>query len=149
MLKLHHDMITYNTLGVGKHIISIYDGDVKDTISQKSEYRNLPKCFLPIPSIEKYLFKKLIQEDDEAFIKLIGDKYFNQRSLSDIIADYRNDPRTIQGKDPTGKNLYDVIVANIKKTGISENDFIKYLCNDIYDYEKPTSFVISLTKLLT
>ena len=27
MLKLHHDMVTYNTLGVGKHIVSIFDGD--------------------------------------------------------------------------------------------------------------------------
>ena len=54
-LKLHHDMITYNALGVGKHIISIYDGDVKDSISKKKEYSSLPKCFLPIPSIEKYL----------------------------------------------------------------------------------------------
>ena len=35
MLQLHHDMITYNTLGVGKRIISIYDGDVKQRISKK------------------------------------------------------------------------------------------------------------------
>lgn len=35
MLQLHHDMITNNTLGVGKRIISIYDGDVKQDISKK------------------------------------------------------------------------------------------------------------------
>ena len=60
MLQLHHDMITYNTLGVGKRIISIYDGDVKKEISKKKEYKNLHKCFLPIPSIEKYLKTKLV-----------------------------------------------------------------------------------------
>lgn len=148
MLRLHHDMVTYNTLGVGKHIVSIYDGDVKDAIAQKDEYKNLPKCFLPIPSIEKYLYKKLITEDDKAFIKLLGDKYFNQRALTDIILDYKNDPRTIIGKDKSGKNLYDILIANLNKAGLSEKDFVKYLCDDIFDYEKPTSFVASLTKLL-
>ncbi len=58
MLKLHYDMVTYNTLGVGKHIISIFDGDVKDDICKKDEYKSLPKCFLPIPSVEKYLKKQ-------------------------------------------------------------------------------------------
>ena len=53
MLKLHHDMVTYNTLGVGKHIISIFDGDVKGNIAKQEEYKQLPKCFLPIPSVEK------------------------------------------------------------------------------------------------
>ena len=85
MLKLHHDMITYNTLGQGKHIISIYDGDVKNSISKKKEYATLPKCFLPIPSVEKYLKGKFVDSPDRTFIKLIGDKYFALRSLQDII----------------------------------------------------------------
>lgn len=44
--------------------------------------------FLPIPSVEKYLKSKLVDTPDKNFIKLLGDKYFNQRSLSDIIKDY-------------------------------------------------------------
>ena len=142
-------MVTYNTLGAGKHIISIYDGDVKETISKKADYKMLQKCFLPIPSVEKYLKKKFIDCPDKRFIKLIGDKYFNQRSLQDIINDYKNDKRTRQGKDTDGKNLYKVIISNIERTGISEDDFIKYLSDDIYDYEKPIKFVETLTKLLS
>ena len=149
MLKLHHDMVTYNTLGVGKHIISIYDGDVKDGISSKNEYCNLQKCFLPISSIEKYLFNKLITNPDRAFIKLIGDKYFNQRSLKDIIQDYENDDRTKHNKKKNGKAFYEVLVSNLELNGMQEKDFIKYLCDDIYAYEQPSSFVQSLTKLLS
>ena len=148
MLKLHHDMVTYNTLGVGKSIISIYDGDVKDSISKREEYKDLPKCFLPIPSVEKYLKRKLVDEPDRAFIKQIGDKYFTQRSLDDIIADYINDPRTSKTNDHDGKNLYKVITSNLDKIGISEDEFIKYLADDIYDYEKPTKFVETLKKQL-
>lgn len=149
MLKLHHDMVTYNTLGVGKSIISIYDGDVKDSIAKKEEYKDLPKCFLPIPSVEKYLKKKFVDEPDRLFIKLIGDKYFTQRSLNDIIADYLNDSRTSKTKDNDGKNLYKIILANLHRIGISENEFVKYLADDIYDYEKPTKFVETLKKQLS
>lgn len=149
MLKLHHDMVTYNTLGAGKHIISVYDGDVKDTISKRKEYSNLPKCFLPIPSVEKYLKKKCIDEPDREFIKLIGDKYFNQRSLQTIIDDYQNDERTRRTKDSDGKIFYKVVCSSLGKIGISERDFIKYISDDIYDYEKPVKFVENLRVLLT
>lgn len=149
MLKLHHDMVTYNTLGKGKHIISVYDGDVKDIISKKVEYSDLQKCFLPIPSVEKYLKDKFIDNPDKDFIKKIGDTYFNQRSLNDILFDYKNDERTQKGKDNDGKNLYSVIISNIEKSGMSEEDFIKYIADDIYEYENPTKFAASLKKLLS
>lgn len=149
MLKLHHDMVTYNTLGVGKHILSIYDGDAKDEINKKAEYRDLPKCFLPIPSVEKYLKAKLVDNPDKNFIKLVGDKYFNQRSLDDIVKDYNNDPRTKRKKDNSGKNLYEVLIANLMRIGINEHTFLKYIADDIYDYEKPSKFIESLKKMLS
>ncbi|MFL8578204.1 ATP-dependent nuclease [Clostridioides difficile] len=148
MLKLHNDMITYNTLGVGKRIISIYDGDVKKDISGKEKYKALPKCFLPVPSIEKYLKYKLIDNLDLYFIKLIGDKYFTQRSLKDIVLDYQNDSRTLNGSDNDGKILYKVICSNLIKSGIDEQSFVKYLCDDIYSYEDLTKFITTLSKLL-
>lgn len=149
MLKLHHDMITYNTLGLGKHIISVFDGDVKDDICKKEEYSSLPKCFLPIPSVEKYLKRKMVDNPDKSFIKLIGDKYFIQRSLNDIIFDYKNDPRTEKSGDNDGKIFYKIICSNLEKIGMSEEKFIQYISKDIYEYENPVGFVTSLKKLLS
>lgn len=148
MLRLHHDMVTYNTLGVGKRIISIYDGDVKDIVNGKAEYRNLPKCFLPIPSIEKYLKKKLIDSPDKDFIKYLGDQYFTQRPLKDILADYKNNPKTIHGGDKAGKGLYQVLCSNLNKNGIEEAKFIQYLCDDIFQFENISSFKQSLLDIL-
>ena len=149
MLQLHHDMITYNTLGVGKRIISIYDGDVKEAISKKEDYKNLLKCFLPIPSIEKYLKSKFIDSLDMEFIKIIGDKYFNQRSLKSILLDYKNDPRTKSKPDNDGKNLYKVLCANLNKSGIDEDHFVTYLCDDIFEYEDLDKFTKTLTEMLS
>lgn len=148
MLQLHHDMITYNTLGVGKRIISIYDGDVKGNISKKEEYKCLPKCFLPIPSIEKYLKEKFIDSPDLTFIKKMGDKYFTQRSLQDILMDYKNDPRTKEYPDNDGKNLYKVLISNLSKSGVDEERFVMYLCEDIFEYEDLTKFAKTLSDLL-
>ena len=91
----------------------------------------------------------MVDEPDREFIKLIGDKYFNQRSLTSIIADYQNDPRTAKSNDNDGKILYSIILSNLEKIDILERDFIKYIADDIYNYEKPMAFVASLTKLLT
>lgn len=148
MLKLHHDMVTYNTLGVGKHIVSIFDGDAKTDVAKHKEYNSLPKCFLPIPSIEKYLRKKCIIENDRVFIKQINDKYFGIRSLIDIINDYNNDSRTKSGLDNDGKAFYKVIISNLEKVGITEQSFVTYLCDDILGYEDTSKFVESMKELL-
>jgi len=148
MLKLHHDMLTYNTLGIGKHIISIFDGDAKAEVAKHTEYNSLPKTFLPIPSIEKYLLKKCVREKDPQFIKTINDKYFLVRSLKDIIHDYCNDPRTRQGKDNDGKSFYKVIISNLIRSGMDETTFINNLCDDVFKFENTSTFVTSLTKLL-
>ena len=148
MLKLHHDMITYNTLGVGKRIVSIFDGDAKEEVAKHEQYKDLPKSFLPIPSIEKYLYNKCIIEKDQVFIKQINDKYFRIRSLKDIIKDYNNDPRTKQGVDNARKSFYKVITSNLDKSGISEQSFITYLCDDVCEYEDISKFIASMTRLL-
>ncbi|MEA4822249.1 MAG: AAA family ATPase [Erysipelotrichales bacterium] len=133
LLKLHMDMITNNILGVGKKIISIYDGDVEDEVAQKTDYQHLPKCFLPINSIEKYLKKKLCIEVDRRFAKLIGDKYFTQRPLSNILQCYAS--VGLMETDKSGKKLYKDIISSLKIIGIEEEQFIKMLCEDISIYE--------------
>ncbi len=148
MTKLHSDIVTYNTLGFGKRLISIYDGDVESLVSEKEEYKRFPKAFLPIPSIEKYIYKKCIIERNRSFIKMIGDKYFSQRSLPDIIADYIGDPRTSSLRKQDGKAFYDVFSSNLLSQGIDEQSFIKYLCDDIAQYEDFTRFTASIKRLL-
>ncbi len=153
MIKLHKDLVTYNTLGVGKRIISIFDGDVKTNSMQMAylnsqPYTSLPKTFLPILSIEKYLYHKLIEEKDVCFTKLLGDKYFNQKSLKSIIQDYENDERTKQKQDKSGKALYNVLLSNLNSLNIDEERFIIYLCEDIFTIENLSEFIKNITKLL-
>ena len=97
---------------------------------------------------EKYLKRKLIDSPDKKFIKYLGDQYFTQRSLESIIADYKNDDRTIKNGDKAGKALYRVLCSNLEKNGFEEERFIKYLCDDIFEFEDMSIFCDALEKLL-
>ena len=144
-LKLQNDMLKSGLLGVGKKVISILDGDIKEKGDEKAaEFKISFFTYLPLKSVEKYLYKKLIDESDPAFIKLLCDKYFTRRSLYDIIEDYHQN--YLKGSDNTGKKLYKMICSNLNNVGISSNQFIQYLCEDICQYEDFSQFVDVLKK---
>ncbi len=88
---------------------------------------------MPIPSIEKFLKSKCIIEKDKKFIKLIGDKYFNQRSIHNIIADYMSDPRTSMNKDTDGKNFYRVILSSLERIRIVFDFMVDSLVANIFE----------------
>ena len=147
-LKLQNDIQRSGLLGIGRRVISILDGDIQDKGDAKaSELQLSLYTYLPIKSVEKYLRKKLITESDEQFIKLIGDKYFTLRALPDIIQDYNlNYPAD---KDKNGKKLYKMICSNLLNVGITAEQFIQYLCEDICQYENFSSFITTLRRMLT
>lgn len=147
-MRLQNDIQRSKLLGVGKRVISILDGDIqKDADIKAREYGISLYTYLPIKSVEKYLHKKLITDNDAEFIKLIGDKYFTQRSLPDLIADYQTNYDV--SKDKSGKKLYKMLGSNLDKVGISKERFIQYLCEDICVYENFTTFITTLSRLLS
>ena len=52
-------------------------------------------------------------------------------------------------KDNDGKNLYKVLSSNLYKSGIDEDRFVMYLCDDIFDYEDLSKFTDTLSTLLS
>ncbi|MDY4950440.1 MAG: AAA family ATPase [Clostridium cadaveris] len=145
-LKLHNDIMKNNVLGVGKVVISILDGDVIDEVMGKENFKHLKKLFLPVKSVEKYLYEKLISNVDHSFVKFLGDKYFRTRSLQDIIVDYRTNFNV--DKDSNGKKLYSVLISNMYKAGIDEDQFLNYFCRDIRRRVDTEKFEKSLEKSL-
>lgn len=147
-LKLQNDIQSSGLLGVGKRVISIIDGDIQNEGDPKAEEYGLSLyTYLPIKSVEKYLRKKLITDSDSRFTKIIGDKYFTQRSLQDIISDYLSNYDPL--KDKTGKKLYKMLCTNLQKVGISKDRFIQYLCEDICNYENFSAFCSTLSRMLS
>lgn len=144
VLYLHTDLLKWNVLGFGKQIISVLDGDVRNIIGE--EYQDVRKLFLPINSIEKFLYNSIIQNPQEDIIKLLNDKYFTIKSLSTLVKEYKlrfpNEPSN------PDKKFYFRLKKDLEERHINESYFITNLCDDLMTVVDFTSFASSLAKNL-
>ena len=144
VLTLQKDLLQNNVLGLGREIISIIDGDVKDDIPK--DYSALKKLFLPIKSIEKFLFEKLVENPDAELKKRINDKYFPVDSIDTLIAEHNAKyPSKVDHPD---KKFYFRLRKNLEARGINELVFVNKLAEDIMDVVNFDKFSDSLSKLL-
>lgn len=138
VLKFHEFAINTNMFGVGTKVVSVLDGDVKD--QARKSYKNLKKLFLPIPSVEKYLYKVCNNVDYKDIKNTINDAYFDVESMDDI-------KKKVPNKDDD-KSLYNALIENLNKRSMSEDAFVKELCDIIKQKESFTSFENDIAKML-
>ena len=135
VMDTYLDMIRRDMVGFSTKLICVIDGDVenkvKDYIKKNKDYENIPILFLPFPSIEKYLHKKILIESDSTFIKEFGDKYLRVKSLSSIINDFRT-KYTSWKEESLNKKFYDEIIFEITSNGVKEEAFLDSFSKDIY-----------------
>lgn len=130
VLRLQKDLLINNVLGFEKMIVSILDGDVKEIIP--NSYSNLKKTFLPISSVEKFLYKILTENIDNELKKIINDKYFTVESLDSLVAEFNE---TCTKKEPhADKKLYKKLKKNLEQRNITEAIFIEKLSDDIISH---------------
>jgi AAA15 family ATPase/GTPase len=153
VLKLHRELLMNNILGVGKRVISVLDGDVRSVITK--EYSSLKKLFLPINSVEKYLYNNLLIIQDLNLKKQINDNFFEIESLDSLIDEYRRNE--LQNKkllakkyrdDNDGKRLYNQLIKNMQQHQISEETFISGLYEIIIKNVSFDNFYANLRKEL-
>ena len=130
VLKLHKELLVANVVGIGTKIISVLDGDIESQCIKNHDYNTLLKLFLPIPSIEKFLYQVLINAKDKNFKKIINDKYFQLKSIDRIISDFNRD--NISAPKHPDKIFYRYLKNDLEERKISEDNFIASLCDDIF-----------------
>lgn len=146
VMLLHKELTTKKVLGTHTRIHSILDGDVKNDVNGDKDVRNLPHSFLPIPSIEKYLYDIVIKDSNPEFKRLLKDKYFIVKSLDEIRSEYY---KAIMGQEKdNNKNFYKHLLRELKENGYSEELFINDLSSDILAKTNVEKFVEGLRKLL-
>lgn len=142
VLTLQKDLLKNNTLGVGREIFSIIDGDVKNEISEK--FADLKKLFLPIKSIEKFLFEVLIQKTNPELRRKINDKYFQIKSIETLSAEHFE---RYKGKvDQPDKKFYFRLRKDLESRSISEEMFVHKLSEDIMSVIPFDNFSTALEK---
>lgn len=142
VLVLHNEIYTHNTFGVGTKVFSILDGDARELITKP--FKRYPKLFLPIKSIEKYLYSILVTEPDKAIKKQINDMFFSVESIDEIVAGYYiGDTRN----DKNGKTFYKKLIDSLERRHISEEVFVRGLSKIIMNNYDFSSFEKSLGKV--
>lgn len=146
VLRLHSEILANNVLGVGTKIISILDGDIENLCKKKDEYQRLIKLFIPIPSIEKFLFEIIVNKKNKEFRKEINDKYFQLTSLDTIYAEFNAEyPDVKTHKD---KIFYRYLIKDLSNRKITEEVFVESLCDDILEKIDVSKFVKSFATML-
>lgn len=146
VLNLHMDLLRNNVIGVNKKIISILDGDVISDVGKKEAYKNLAKAFLPIQSIEKFIYAIVFNRSSPRLRKLINDKYFPIKSLDDLMAEHVAQYGVLS-KSPD-KLFYFRVKKDLEARNINESYFISNLSEDIKREVDFTSFSNTLRRLL-
>lgn len=132
-LELQKNISEQNAIGRDKFVFSIIDGDVVNEVNKNKNYQSLKKLFLPIKSMEKYLFQKIIKEKDNEFIRYVGNKYFTLTSLETIRQNCLKNKFLLQ--DESGKQLFKILLQNLEQVGLIEETFIRDFSLDLFEFE--------------
>ena len=144
VLSLQNELLKNNVLGIGREIISIIDGDVSGNIPQ--EFSSLKKLFLPIKSVEKFLYETIIERPNLPLKKIINDKYFPVKSIDTLVSEHKTQ---FHGKvDHPDKKFYFRLRKDLESRNIDELMFIHKLSEDIMNIISFTSFSTSIDKIL-
>ena len=122
------------------------DGDIENLCKKKDEYQRLIKLFIPIPSIEKFLFEIIVNKKDKEFRKEINDKYFQLTSLDTIYAEFNAEHPDV--KTHKDKIFYRYLIKDLSNRKITEEVFVESLCDDILEKIDVSKFVKSFATML-
>lgn len=142
VLKLHRELLAKNVLGLNTKIYSILDGDVTNI---PEEYANLPHLLLPVSSVEKYIYKNIVEKKNKPIFDLLSDKYFTVKSLSELVAEYHN--RYDASTKHPDKKFYFKLRKDLEDRRISEEYFITNFAEDLFNLINFTAFAESIRKL--
>lgn len=144
VLTLHRELLRWNVLGLGKQIMSILDGDIKDDVP--NDYKDIKKLFLPIKSIEKYLYEVAVEDKNPALKRVLNDKYFTMHSLDTLVMEHHKRYPS-QPKQPD-KKFYFGLKKDFESRGISEESFINNLVDDLLENVDFSSLTTNIRSLL-
>ena len=144
VLSLHRELLRWNVLGLGKQIISILDGDIENEVP--IDFKDIKKLFLPIKSIEKYLYEVVVEQTNMNLRKVLNDKYFTVKSLDSLVKEYNE--RYPSKPSNADKKFYFGIKKDLEARGITEESFINHLVDDLLENVDFSGLTASIRSLL-
>lgn len=135
VIKLADDVTRNNLLGKRASISIIVDKDVKKEAIEYKKKNNLANSchmnFLPIESLEKFLRTYLVISVDPKIFKRLNDYVFQQKSLHEIVAEYKKMKE--YGSDKTGKVFYSLLDTELRNRRTDRHELIEIILEYLFD----------------
>lgn len=151
-LKNHRNFLDWKIFPRHTKIFSILDGDVEEECNKyiiqekNSIFKNLNKQFLPIESLEKYLYQKIIEEQDINLVKDLGDNFFPDHNLEQVIRYYHENEKAKDAKK--GKNLLKCLLdKSDSHPDQLKKDLAEYIIDNEINMEKLNTSLKSILKI--
>ncbi|WES87503.1 ATP-dependent nuclease [Dickeya fangzhongdai] len=120
-------------IGGAKEIINILDGDIKkEALSYLRNNKISLKCnFLPIKSVEKFIYEEVYESNNRSLISEIENAFFRVKGMRQIIADYRRSLRENSDEKELkkGKVFWKFLLQEVIEQGEQEQIFVDHVCN--------------------
>jgi len=160
VLKVQADLGTNFVVSKGTFILSALDGDVANKCAvntdcscsrrnsggcaNKGKYVSLVKTFLPIASVEKFLFDVMLNNTLPNLKKIVNDKYFQVKSIEDLNIEYR---KGTEKESP--KNYYSFLIKHLSSRNVKKEIFLEKFYADVFQNVNYSIFEAKLLELIT
>jgi len=131
-----HNQINKMRIGGAKEVISILDGDIiKDAHGyiNNNHLKSLKIHFLPIKSLEKYVYEMIYTDRKRDFISKIENSFLKLNSMRQVIEKYnlslQDDSDETELKK--GKVFWNFILKEVEEQGEQKHIFIDHVCEMI------------------
>lgn len=137
-IKMAYDITSSNLLQKGTKLAVILDRDIKDEvpgfINSHKQYSGIKIDYLPIESLEKYLFSKLITKVDQALFGDLDTYLFQKKPLNEILKEYRKCKNNNCNNDNT-KSLYGILINEVRSMKKDREEIIDIVVKHVIENE--------------
>ena len=96
---------------------------------------NIPIGYLPISSLEKYLRQNLVVSVNHKLFRLLNNYLFLQKSLTEIVDEYKKTKEFDWEKDNSGKLFYSKIDTELRARNSDRKELLEFIVKFLFENE--------------
>ena len=137
VLEMANEVVTFKLFGNISSIGIILDGDIKSDvqgyIKQHGFIQNVKIGFLPINSLEKFLWKRLYSDVDTQLYQRLESYIFQRNSIEALTRKYESEYNV--DKDKAGKWFYAVLEKELKEISVERVTLVSRIVEYLFEKE--------------
>lgn len=141
-ITMAYDVTSSNLLQKGTKLAVVLDRDIREKVPEfimkHRTYSGIKMDFLPIASLEKYLYSNLIKNKDAKLFTLLDTYLFQKRPLTEIIKQYIKEVEAAKTDNATddGKSLYGFLINEIRSMRKDRDELVDIVVKYVMENEE-------------